>query len=252
MKRLEGKVAIVTGSGTGIGKATAIMYANEGAKVLVCCRNEKTGKETLDEITNAGNEAMYLRLDVSDEKNCKEAVEAVIAKWGKIDILVNNAGISGADKATHEFTSEEWDAVFNIDVKGVFYMMKYVIPYMKKNGGGSVINMSSIWGLVGSGELAAYHAAKGAVTIMTKKDAVVYGPDHIRVNSIHPGTIITPLVEKLIEKQPEYVQRETELTVLKCLGEPDDIAYAAVYLGSDESKFMTGAQMVIDGGYTAK
>lgn len=252
MGRLDNKVAIVTGSGTGIGKGIALLYAKEGAKVLVCCRSENAGNETVKEIVDAGGEAKFMKLDVSSEDNCKEVINFVVDTWGKIDILVNNAGVTGADKPTHEFTSKEWDQVFNIDVKGVFYMTKYTIPHMKKNGKGSIINMSSIWGLVGSHELAAYHAAKGAVTMMTKKDAVVYGVDHIRVNSIHPGTIVTPLTEGIAAKNPDYMEKEIEATVLGYLGEPEDIAYAAVYLGSDESKFMTGAQMVIDGGYTAK
>ncbi|WP_294379172.1 SDR family NAD(P)-dependent oxidoreductase [uncultured Clostridium sp.] len=252
MGRLDGKVAIVTGAGVGIGNAIVKMYAKEGAKVALTCRNESAGKKVQDEINSLGGTAKYFKQDVSQEAQCKFVVDETVKLWGKLDILVNNAGISGEDKDTHEYTSDEWDAVFNIDVKGVFYMTKYAVPYMKENQGGSIINMSSIWGIVGSTELAAYHAAKGAVTLMTKRDAVGYGKDHIRVNSIHPGTIITPLVQKLVEQQEGYLEREIELAPLGYLGEPDDIAYAAVFLGSDESKFMTGAKMVIDGGYTAR
>ena len=252
MNRLEGKVAIVTGAGTGIGEAIAKMYAKEGAKVVFTCRHEDVGKRVEQEIRAAGGTAVYIRQDVSKEDDCKHVVEETIRQFSKIDILVNNAGISGVDKNTDEYTSDEWDAVFNIDVKGVFYMVKYTVPYMKANHGGSIINMSSIWGLVGSHELAAYHAAKGAITMMTKRDAVGYGPYRIRVNSIHPGTIVTPLVRQVAAQQEGYWEREISLNPLGILGEPDDIAYAAVYLGSDESRYMTGAQMVIDGGYTAR
>lgn len=252
MERLKDKVAIVTGSGNGIGKAVAVMFAKEGAKVAVTCRGEESGLAVVNEIKKIGGEAEYFKLDVSKEKNCRYVVDEVVSKWGSIDILVNNAGILGPDKPTHEFTEEEWDSVFNIDVKGVLFMTKYAIPYMKNSGKGSIINMSSIWGLVGSRETAAYHAAKGAVLIMTKKDAVTYAEYNIRVNSIHPGTIMVPLVEKILEYAPDYLEKEKLVYPMKKCGEPDDVAYAAVFLASDEAKFITGTQLVVDGGYTAQ
>lgn len=208
MDRLKNKIALVTGSGAGIGKAIAIMFAKEGAKVAVTCRGKEAGLAVVEDIKKFGGDACYFRLDVSDEKNCAFVIDSVVEKWGRLDILVNNAGILGPDKPTHEFTEAEWDSVFNVDVKGVMFMTKHVIPYMKNNRAGSIINMSSIWGLVGSKETAAYHAAKGAVLIMTKKDAVTYASDNIRVNSIHPGTIMTPLVEKILEQDPDYLEKE--------------------------------------------
>lgn len=252
MERLKEKVAIVTGAGTGMGKATAKLFAEEGAKVAVTDVNEETAKQTCEEIVAAGGEAAYYKLDVSCEKDCKDVIGAVVAKWGKLDVLVNNAGVTGVDKPTHELTEKEWDFVFNVDVKGVFFMTKHAVPYMKENGKGSIINFSSIYGIVGSRELPAYHAAKGAVSLMTKKDAITYAADHIRVNSVHPGTILTPLVQSLADQDPEYLAKQLALHPLGYLGQPIDVAYGVLFLASDEARFVTGSQLVIDGGYTAK
>lgn len=252
MDRLKGKVAIVTGAAMGIGQATAVLFAREGAKVAVVDLDDKAGQETVDAIRKEGGEAEFWHLNVADEKNCAAVVTAVAEKWGKLDVLVNNAGVTGVDKPTHEYTSEEWDFVYNVDVKGVFYMIKYAIPEMRKAGQGSIINLSSIWGLVGSHELAAYHAAKGAVTLMTKKDAVTYGPDHIRVNSLHPGTIATPLMERTWAEDPTYYERDLKSYPLGYFGNPEDVGYAALFLASDEARFVTGANIPVDGGYTAQ
>jgi len=252
MNRLLDKVAIVTGAGMGIGEATAVLFAREGARVAVVDINDQAGQQVANKIRAEGGMAEFWHLDVSNEENCKSVVSEVVRKWGKLDVLVNNAGITGVDKQTHEYTSEEWDAVYRVDVKGVFFMTKYAVPEMKKNGQGSIVNLSSIWGLVGSQEFAAYHAAKGAVTLMTKKDAVVYGPDHIRVNSLHPGTVLTPL----IAGDPKYMaggmEHDIALTPLGYLGQPEDIGYAALFLASDEARFLTGANIPVDGGYTAQ
>jgi len=252
MDRLKDKVAIVTGAGAGMGKATAILFAKEGAKVAVTDINEENGQKTVDEILKEGGEAQFWKLDVSKEKNCESVVKGVVDKWGKLDVLVNNAGVTGANKPTHELTEEEWDYVFNVDVKGVFFMTKHSVPYMKENGKGSIINFSSIYGLVGSRELTPYHAAKGAVALLTKKDAITYGPSHIRVNSVHPGTILTPLVQSLVDEDPEYEAKQVKLHPIGYLGKPEDVAYAVLFLASDEARFVTGAQFVIDGGYTAQ
>lgn len=252
MKRLEGKVAIITGSSEGMGKATALLFAKNGAKVAITGRTEETGEEVAKEIRDSGGEAQYFKLDVSKEENCKNVVDEVVKKWGKLDILVNNAGVTGVDKPTHELTNEEFDFVLNIDLKGVFFMTKYAIPKMKENKSGSIVNFSSIYGLVGSRELTAYHAAKGAVTLLTKKDAITYGPDNIRVNSVHPGTILTPLVQKLADEDPEYEEKQLKLHPLGRLGKPEEVANAVLFLASDEASFITGAQLTIDGGYTAQ
>lgn len=252
MGRVEGKVAIITGAAMGMGLATAQLFAREGAKVAVTDIDQKNGQQAADQIVADGGIAHFWKLDVSSEENVKKVFAEVADKWGTIDILINNAGVTGVDKPTHELTEEEWDFVFNVDVKGVFFSTKHAVPYMKKNGKGSIVNFSSIYGLVGSHELTAYHAAKGAVTLMTKKDAITYGPDKIRVNSVHPGTILTPLVQKLADNTPGYKEKQIAKHPIGYLGNPEDVAYAVLFLASDEARFVTGAQLAIDGGYTAQ
>lgn len=252
MGRLQDKVAIVTGAASGMGRETAVMFAREGARVAVTDVDQGPGEAIVDEIESAGGEAGFWKLDVSSEEQVKDTFASVVERWGKLDILINCAGVTGVDKPTHELTEAEWDFVFDIDVKGVFFCTKHAIPYMKRNGKGSIVNYSSIYGLVGSHELTAYHAAKGAVTLMTRKDAITYGPDHIRVNSVHPGTILTPLVQHLADNSPGYKEGQIKKHPIGYLGNPEDVAYAVLFLASDEARFVTGAQFVIDGGYTAQ
>ncbi|MDV8023840.1 glucose 1-dehydrogenase [Rhodococcus sp. IEGM 1330] len=255
MSRLNAKVAIVTGSGKGMGRAMATLFAAQGAAVAVTDVSEKDGLETVRLIEEQGGRAAFWRLDVSDEAEVSSVFEQVSAAFGKLDILVNNAGISGVDKPTHEVTEAEWDAVFAVDVKGVFFCTKHAIGHLRANGGGSIVNISSIYGLVGSHEMAPYHAAKGAVTIMTKKDAVTYGRDGIRVNSVHPGTILTPFVRELAERSEGGLRGYLDIMEPKHpighVGEPEDVANAVLFLASDEARFVHGAALVVDGGYTA-
>ncbi|MEK8070681.1 SDR family NAD(P)-dependent oxidoreductase [Rhodococcoides navarretei] len=255
MSRLNDKVAIVTGSGKGMGRAMATLFAAQGAAVAVTDVSEKDGLETVRLIEEQGGRAAFWRLDVSDEAEVSSVFEQVSAEFGKLDILVNNAGISGVDKPTHEVTEAEWDAVFAVDVKGVFFCTKHAIGHLRSNGGGSIVNISSIYGLVGSHEMAPYHAAKGAVTIMTKKDAVTYGRDGIRVNSVHPGTILTPFVRELAERSEGGLRGYLDIMEPKHpighVGEPEDVANAVLFLASDEARFVHGAALVVDGGYTA-
>ena len=255
MDRLKGKVAIVTGAGAGMGRETSILFAKEGCAVAVFEINETNGQETVNQIVNLGGIAKFWKVDVSNEENVKTAVEEVKNTFGKIDILINNAGITGVDKKTHELTVEEWDQVFNVDVKGVFFCTKYVVPYMMENGKGSIVNLSSIYGTLGSHELTPYHAAKGAVFAMTKQDALNYAKNNIRVNSIHPGTIMTPLVKELGSRMEggleAYNKLMSEKHPIGHAGEPIDVSYGCLYLASDESKFVTGAALYIDGGYSA-
>lgn len=255
MDRLKGKVAIVTGAGAGMGRDTSILFAKEGCAVAVFEINETNGQETVNQIVNLGGIAKFWKVDVSNEENVKTAVEEVKNTFGKIDILINNAGITGVDKKTHELTVEEWDQVFNVDVKGVFFCTKYVVPYMMENGKGSIVNLSSIYGTLGSHELTPYHAAKGAVFAMTKQDALNYAKNNIRVNSIHPGTIMTPLVKELGSRMEggleAYNKLMSEKHPIGHAGEPIDVSYGCLYLASDESKFVTGAALYIDGGYSA-
>lgn len=249
---LKDKVAIITGSASGMGRETAKLFARQGASVAITDLNEEQGLEVVNEILEDGGIAHFWKLDVSLEQNIKEVYDQVVEKWGKLDILVNNAGVTGADKPTHELSEEEWDFVFNVDVKGVFFSTKHAIPHLKANGKGSIVNFSSIYGLVGSNELTAYVAAKGAVTLMTKKDAVTYGPDNIRVNSVHPGTILTPLVQNLADNKPGYKENQIKKHPIGYLGNPEDVAYAVLFLASDEARFVTGASLTVDGGYTAQ
>ncbi len=252
MKRVEGKVVVVTGGALGIGRETCLLLAKEGAKVAITDMLDKEGQELADEITKSGGVAKFWHLDVTNEKEVEKVYAEVFKEFGRLDATVNNAGIAGVDKPTHELTEDEWDATMNVNVKGVFFCTKHAIPYMRKSGGGSIVNLSSIYGLIGAGDIPAYHASKGAVRLMTKNDALIYAKDNIRVNSVHPGFIWTPLVEKLGKETPGFREHLDSLHPIGHIGEPIDVAYGILYLVSDESKFVTGSELVIDGGYTCK
>lgn len=256
IKRVADKSIIITGAAMGIGKAAAILCAQHGAKVAVTDINEKEGNQVVKEIQANGDKAHFWHLNTVDEQEVQKVFASIYKEFGKIDVLINNAGIAGVNKPTHEVTEAEWDMVMAINVKGVFFCTKHVVPYMQKNGGGSIINSSSIYGLVGAHDLPAYHASKGAVRLMSKTDAMFYARDKIRVNSIHPGFIWTPFTESLSKQFPEgpeaYRKTLDKLHPLGHVGEPNDIAFGMLYLASDESKLMTGSELVIDGGYTAR
>lgn len=256
MARVEKKVAIVTGGALGIGRAVCLVLAKEGAKVAVTDMLDKEGQEVVDEIKGFGGVAKFWHLNVTNEKEVEQGFADITREFGEIDVLVNNAGIAGVNKPTHEITEQEWDKVMNVNVKGVFFCTKHAIPYMQKTGGGSIINLSSIYGLVSAPDIPPYHASKGAVRLMSKTDALLYAKDNIRVNSVHPGYIWTPLVEDLGRRSPQGVEAFREqldsLHPIGHVGEPEDIAYGILYLASDESKFITGSELVIDGGYTAQ
>lgn len=255
MHRLEGKVAIVTGGAVGIGRATCLRFAEQGAAVAVTDVQATEGQALADEITARGLKAAFWPLDVSREADVARVFAEVVTHFGRLDVLVNNAGISGVDKPTHEITEAEWDALMAVNVKGVFFCTKHAIPALKKAGGGSIINLSSIYGLVGAGDVPPYHASKGAVRLMSKNDALVYARDRIRVNSVHPGFIWTPMVEAFAAAQGDPAVVRDALAAkhpIGHVGEPDDIAWGIVYLASDEAKLVTGTELVIDGGYTAQ
>jgi NAD(P)-dependent dehydrogenase (short-subunit alcohol dehydrogenase family) len=256
MQRVKDKVALVTGGAVGIGRAASLLLAKEGAKVAVLDINDADGAAVVNDINENNGTAAYFHLDTSQENSVKDVFSKAVNELGPIDILVNNAGIAGVDKPTHEISEEEWDTLMDVNVKGVFFCTKHAIPIMKANNGGSIINLSSIYGLIGNADLPPYHASKGAVRLMTKNDALLYAKDNIRVNSVHPAFIWTPLVEALGEKSPGGVDAFRKqldgLHPIGHVGEPDDIAYGILYLASDESKFVTGSELVIDGGYTAQ
>lgn len=255
MNRLNGKVAAITGAALGLGKATALRMAEEGAAVAVLDMLDAEGEALAERLRAAGRRAAYWRCDVSREAEVRDTLAAVVERFGRLDILVNNAGVAGPDKPTHELTEAEWDRVQAVNVKGVFFCTKHAVPALKAAGGGAIINLSSIYGLVGAPDVPPYHASKGAVRLMTKTDALIYAPDRIRVNSIHPGFIWTPMVESHLSSKGDLEEGRkaaAALHPLGHLGEPDDIAWGAVYLASDEARFVTGSELVIDGGYTAR
>jgi len=257
MDRLRDKVCIVTGAALGIGRACALRLAQEGARVALFDVLDAEGAALEAELRAAGHAARYWHVDVSREDEVARAVDEAAAEFGGLHVLVNNAGISGSTRPTHEVTEAEWDRVQAVNVKGVLFCAKHAIPHLRRAGGGSIVNLSSIYGLVGAADVPAYHAAKGAVRLMSKTDAMLYAPDRIRVNSVHPGYVWTPMVEHHLRASgaTDLAAARDEvgrLHPLGHMGEPDDIAWGVVYLASDESKFVTGSELVIDGGYTAR
>ena len=248
--RLENKVAFISGGARGMGAVEAKLFAREGARVVIGDVLDEEGRKTEAEINETGGECLFVRLDVTSEESWQEAVAATIARFGKLDVLVNNAGIYRTDGV--EDTSEElWDLTMAINGKGVFLGTKHAIPEMRKAGGGSIINISSVAGLVGGSMAAAYIASKGAVRLFTKSTAIQYAKEGIRANSIHPGTIETLMTAPMLADET-YRQARMETTPLGRLGQPEDVAYGVLYLASDESSFVTGSELVIDGGRTAE
>lgn len=247
--RLEGKVALLSGGAGGIGAAEARLFAQEGAAVVIGDLNEGQGKTLADEIVGAGGQATFVLLDVLDEGSWKSAVADAVEKYGKLNVLVNNAGIL-RHEGLLDTTEEIWDSVMDVNAKGTFFGCKHAIPEMRRAGGGSIINISSGAGITGSVRNTAYHASKGAVRIFTKAAAVQYAPDNIRVNSVHPGPIDTPMLASSIASAQGGVPQSA--VPLGRYGRPEEIAYGVLYLASDESGFVTGSELVIDGGRTAQ
>ena len=257
MPRVANKVCIVTGAAQGIGEACVRRLAQEGARLALFDVLDEPGHRLVAELQAQGAQARFWHVDVTREDSVAQAIEEVASHFGALHVVVNNAGIAGVNKPTHEITEAEWDRVQAVNVKGVFFCIKHAIAHLRRAGGGSIINLSSIYGLVGAPDVPPYHASKGAVSLMTRTDALLYAGDRIRVNSIHPGYVWTPMVEAHLRGSGAtdlQAARELvgQLHPLGHMGEPDDIAWGVVYLASDESRFMTGAQLVIDGGYTAR
>lgn len=261
-KRLEGKVALITGGASGIGAETARIFAAHGGKLIVADVQDELGKNVVLEIMEAGGQAIYKHLDVTSEDAWAQLIDETLELHGNVDVLANIAGISGRDPAMKvqktitpgpliEDTSlEVWNKIMNINVTGVYLGTKSVLPVMRDSGGGSIINISSICGLVGSFGNAAYHASKGAVRIFTKATAVQHAKDNIRSNSIHPGFVDTPMTAPG-HSNNEVAKVRIEATPLGRFGVPGDIAMGCLYLASDESSWVTGTELVIDGGLTA-
>ncbi|NIP31068.1 MAG: glucose 1-dehydrogenase [Candidatus Dadabacteria bacterium] len=252
--KLEGKTALITGGSLGLGKATAILFAKEGANVVITGRTEKTLKDTVEEASKQGLTIDHLVSDVSKDEDCKNAVDYTIGKYGQIDILFNNAGVLFTG-LTHETDLDMWQKTFDINVKGTFLMSKYTIPHMLERNYGCIVNNSSILGLKAVPGVAAYNSTKGAVTQLTRSMALEYAQQGIRVNAICPGTIVTPMVDGLFDQMPDRSEAEElfkSFHPMGRLGKPDEIANAVLFLCDDNVQFMTGTMLSVDGGWVAK
>ncbi|TET88682.1 MAG: glucose 1-dehydrogenase [Dehalococcoidia bacterium] len=246
MGKLDGKVALITGAASGIGRATALLFAKEEAKIAVADYVPAGGQETVKMIQKAGGDAVFIEADVSQAANVERMVKTTVNAYGQIDILFNNAGVGQTGDSMVETTEDEWDRVLNINLKGVFLCSKYAIPVMLDQGGGVIINTASIAGLVGLPGIPAYGVSKAGVIQLTRMMAAEYGRQDIRVNCICPGAIQTPMTESVSLPMDAYIQ----VQFLNRTGQPEDIARAALYLASDDSSFVTGVALVVDGGWT--
>ena len=248
--RLDGKVAIVTGAAHGMGESEALIFAREGATVVVADLDQAAGEQVAAKITGNGGTARFARLDVADEGQWEAVVRDTVAAYGRLDILVNNAGISGSSGS--DVTSTPlWDSIMDVNAKGVFLGMKHAVPAMRRSGGGAIVNISSISGFVGQDRLhMAYNASKGAVRIMTKSGAVQYGKDGIRVNSVHPG-FLPPMRTSKTSADPEWRAKMLKAVPMKREGRVEEVAHAVLFLASDEASYITGTELVVDGGFLA-
>jgi meso-butanediol dehydrogenase/(S,S)-butanediol dehydrogenase/diacetyl reductase len=248
MGKLDGKVALITGAGSGIGRATALLFVKEGAKVVVVDYVPEGGEETVKMIREAGGEAIFIDADVSKVADVERMIKTTVDKYGRIDILYNNAGIMGAYAFTADTPEEKWDTIVNINLKGVFLGSKYAIPVMLNQGGGVIINTASTAGMLGLPGLPAYCASKAGVIQLTKTIALEYADQNIRINCICPGGILTPMSrppDAADAVQPPFRQPQP----MRRFGEPEEVARAALYLASDDSSYVTGAALVVDGGW---
>ena len=253
--RLEGKVAIVTGATAGMGRAAAELFAREGASVVLCGRRESLGQEIVDLIKERGGEATFVTANVADAADVKRVVDTAVSAYGKLDVLFNNAGINEHASGDPDKEPEEaWDRIIDVNLKGTFLGIKYAVPEMRKAGGGSIINNSSVNDVQADMvSMSSYHASKGGVTALTKKAAVQYAADNIRVNAVNPGPIATEMVDITWDMltDPDIIAERKTKQPLNRMGHPMDVAYAALYFACDESAFVTGATLLIDGGQSA-
>ncbi len=250
--RLVGKVAIVTGAGSGIGRAIALEFAREGAKVVAAEIDDATCRESAAMILDAGGQAMAVRTDVSDEASARQLVETTVNEFGPPEVLVNNAAVMPMGSVT-ETTQDDWDRVMAVNVRGIFHCSRHAIAEMKKRGGGSIVNLGSVTAIVGTPDIAAYTASKGAVVALTRQMAIDYAADAIRVNSISPGTVDTPMLARAVALADDQEKSRAGFDAIHPIGRvgtPAEIARAAVFLASEESSFVTGSNLMIDGGYT--
>jgi len=251
--RLKGKIALITGGTSGIGRATAERFAGEGAAVALTGRNQASGQQVVDAIKSNGGKALFIQSDVRFAKDCRNAVDQTLERFGRIDILFNNAGVFHP-RSVIECTEEEWDETIDSSLKGAFLMSKFVLPSMIENGGGSIIHTSSGWGILGGDKAAAYCAAKGGLVVMAKAMAIDHGPDGVRVNCVCPGDVLTPMLHEDAAKRgmswDDYAEGAAGRPLGR-IGKVEEIADAVLFLASDESSFITGDSLVVDGGGVA-
>jgi NAD(P)-dependent dehydrogenase (short-subunit alcohol dehydrogenase family) len=248
---LKGRVAVVTGGSSGIGRSTAEAYAKAGARTVVSDVDEDMGRETVRLIEEAGGEATFVRADVSRPEDCEALAAAAVERFGRLDFACNNAGVGGAPNPTAEYDLDEWQRVIAINLSGVFYCMKYQIPRMLENGGGAIVNMASILGRVGFAGAPAYVAAKHGVVGLSRNTAIEYATQGIRVNSVGPAFVSTPLISAL-ESDPTVNDMLVALHPMERLGRPEEVAHLVVFLSSDQASFITGSYYPVDGGYLSR
>jgi NAD(P)-dependent dehydrogenase (short-subunit alcohol dehydrogenase family) len=245
-------VAIVTGGASGIGRATALLFAQEGAKMVLADWDESKGAEAVEEIRKQGGDCTFVKVDVASPDDVQRMVATAVETYGRLDVLFNNAGVEGEQAPTADCTLENWDRVIYINLKGVFLGMKYAIPKMLESGGGVIVNNASVAGLVGFQGIPAYCASKGGVIQLTKTAALEYARQNIRVNVICPGVIWTPMVERFVAGNPEMRAALEALEPIGRFGKPEEVARLVLYLASDDSSFCTGAPFIVDGGFVAR
>ncbi|PCH52547.1 MAG: cyclopentanol dehydrogenase [Cellvibrionales bacterium] len=248
MGRVDGKVALVTGGAMGMGESHSLLLAKEGAKIVVTDINTDEGEATAQQIRDEGGDAIFIQHDVASEEQWQSVIDQAVTAYGKVDILINNAGIV-ISKPNEETTVEDWDITMAVNSTGVFLGCKSIVDTMDKAGGGSIVNISSIYGIIGAPNAAAYQASKGAVRMLTKSCAVDFAKFNIRVNSIHPGVIRTPILGDMANDEAA-IKQVLATTILERMAEPIEVSYAVLLLASDESSYMTGSELVVDGGYT--
>lgn len=249
--KLENKVAIVTGAASGIGRATALLFAGEGAKLVAADWDKEQGERVAEDILERGGDAIFVKTDVSSPEDVKHLVAKAVGVYGHLDVIFNNAGIEGEQAQTADCSLDNWDRVIGINLKGVFLGMKYAIPEMLKNGGGAIINNASVAGIVGFQGIPAYCASKGGVIQLTKTAALEYAKQGIRVNAICPGVILTPMVERFVGSNEQAQKAFESMEPVGRFGRPEEVAQLALFLASEDSSFCTGAPFVVDGGLVA-